>query len=724
MNNTSDEQQHIIEKIKLSKNVIVDACAGSGKSTTILAAASQLSNKTFLQLTYNSTLRCEIKDKVKTLELDNIIIHTFHSLAVRFYLLNAYNDTAIRRILHNNLPPKEKIPKFNIIVVDEAQDMTFLYYQFVVKLTRDMGSQFQLLVLGDYMQGLYEFKGADTRFLTLAENIWKYHPNIITKDFELCTLKTSYRITNQIADFVNTAMLGENRLIACKPGSQVIYIRRPKKQAELIVVNTVLNLLKEPDVSPSDIFILGASVKGPNSNIRRIENILVENNIPCHVPMFETEKMDDRVIEGKVVFTTFHCVKGRQRKYVFVVGFDHTYMSFYGRDLPQEKCPNTLYVATTRATHGLYLLERDDSEYDRPLDFLKLNHHDMIKSEYVEFKGTPRTLFYERENDIFRSKNAKKKTHYITPTELIKFIPESILEEISPILEEIFIKQTEYELDPIEIPTLIQTQKGFYEDVSDLNGIAIPSIYYDIVNKYKIVDYDVDLDYKANILNEMIETSIFDILKNNDHSFLKQIIDQMPEECKTINDYLYLSNIYSAVSEKLYFKLKQIDENEYNWLSEDVVDQCIERMQNIIGKEKFIANEETIIQQSDDEAHLNIDDFLEDKFEKNTIFRFTARIDTITENSIWEIKCTSNTTTDHMLQVVIYRWLWQMTTVDIKQFKLFNIKTGEIFHLDATDEQIDSIMLALLKGKFEKIEKISDEQFLQNCNNYMLSSTF
>jgi hypothetical protein len=132
-----------------------------------------------------------------------------------------------------------------------------------------------------------------------------------------------------------------------------------------------------------------------------------------------------------------------------------------------------------------------------------------------------------------------------------------------------------------------------------------------------------------------------------------------------------------------------------------------------------VTNEETIIMQSDDDAHSNIDEYLRDKIDENLVFRFTARVDTITENSVWEIKCTSNTTIDHMMQVVIYRWLWQMTTDEEKQFKLFNIKTGEIYLLEATDEEIDSIMLALLKGKYEKTERITDEQFLKNCNNYM-----
>ena len=67
MNIPSEEQQHIINNIICGYNVVVDACAGSGKSSTILAAAKQLSDKKIIQITYNSMLRHEIKEKIKVL---------------------------------------------------------------------------------------------------------------------------------------------------------------------------------------------------------------------------------------------------------------------------------------------------------------------------------------------------------------------------------------------------------------------------------------------------------------------------------------------------------------------------------------------------------------------------------------------------------------------------------------------------------------------------------
>ena len=208
----SNEQKVVYQHILNGHNAIVDACAGSGKSTTILSIATHIPDRFFIQLTYNSMLCNEIQTKVDLLRLRNLKIYTFHSLAVRYYSSDAHTDTAIRRILRNKKPPRSEIPKMNVLVIDEAQDMTFLYFKLVVKFCRDYGEPIQLLVLGDFMQGLYEFKGADTRFLTCANNIWNEFELLSSRTFHNCSLKMSYRITQPMADFVNKVMLGEERL--------------------------------------------------------------------------------------------------------------------------------------------------------------------------------------------------------------------------------------------------------------------------------------------------------------------------------------------------------------------------------------------------------------------------------------------------------------------------------------------------------------------------------
>jgi len=714
----SSEQKMVLENLQKGHNCVIDAIAGSGKSTTILSIAQELYSTNILQMTYNSMLRCEVKEKTQKMGIQNISVHTFHSLAVKYYMLSSHTDTSLRYILFNKTPPRLSIPAFDLIVLDEAQDMTFLYFRLMVKFINDMGTPFQLLVLGDYKQGLYEFKGADTRFLTLAADIWRNHPLLKSKEFSYSTLSMSYRITQPIADFVNHVLLGENRMFACRNGEPVQYYRQSRHNTEKYVISQITTLLKE-GAKPSDFFVLGASVKGPNSHIRKMENALVGSNIPCHVPMIEGDKIDERVIDGKVVFSTFHSVKGRQRKYTFVVGFDNSYY-YHAKNVSKTECPNTFYVGCTRSTHGLYLLEKNDFDTDRPLDFIKMDHFEMKKQPYMHFRGTPQSIFYEK--NVEKGGDSAAPIHNITPTDLIKFIPESVIEEVSPLLDKIFINDSQEDYLTFEIPNIIQTSRGFHEDVSDLNGIAIPSIYYDYMHKKWNKGGE-----KTNILGEMIQNSIID-MKDNEHGFLKRIIENLPEKCERPGDYLYMANVFVATQERLYFKLKQIGINEYNWLSDQMVYNCMSRFDSIIGKEcqrKIPVFEQTLIDYSMNDEHESIDAILKPFFEENVTFRFSGRLDLVTEFSVWELKCTTKISIDHLLQVVIYAWLWRIIIEDHdnpRTIRILNIKTGEQLKLEATMDELTQIVVALLKSKYSKPIVKSDEEFTEDCNRSLMDS--
>jgi hypothetical protein len=725
MNIPSEEQQIIIDYMIQGKNVIVDACAGSGKSTTILSIAKQMPNKKILQITYNSALRKEIRDKVLEYDLKNITIHTYHSLAVNYYSIAAYNDMEMRRVIYENLANIKDIVLFDILVIDEAQDMSFLYYLLVRKFIKDSGFYFQIMILGDYKQGLYDFKGADIRYLTFARQIWENCSQLSSPIFEECRLKVSYRITNQMADFINNAMLGECRLFACKEGYPVKYIRSDKRVTFITILNAIREILKNGD-KPGDIFILAASVKMKNYMIRHIENILVEEGIPCHIPTMDTERDNDKVIENKLVFSTFHTAKGRQRKYVFVLGFDQLYMEIYGRNWDPIICPNTLYVGTTRATHELFLFEKNDKPHDRPLDFINKNmsHVEMRSKSYIDFRGIAQTNFFENPIPVDKEKSMN---HYTTPTELIQFIKESVLIDISPIIQRIFIRETSQEfeqingepklLDIIEIPSIIKTKMGFHEDISNLNGIAIPALFYDYISSH--------YDKEENILYDLIKEGIANF-KEGQHMYLKKIVENLNPECETINDYLYMANIYYAIQEKVYFKLKQIGKDEYNWLSEKILVRCKERIAQILEEECLYDEpeiEKTIICEKDEYEMIKLNQVLQNYLGKGSFleghtFHFTARIDLLTYKTLWEIKCTSEISMEHMIQVIIYAWIWRTLYPGSKrEIKIFNIKTGEILRLETDNDTLTDIVGKLLKGKYEETYPITDEVFLNNCKN-------
>ena len=733
MNIPSDEQQLVIDNLKNGYNVICSAVAGSGKSSTVLAASKQLFDKQILQITYNASLRLEIKEKVQVLGLPNITVHTFHSMAVKYYSTDCNTDTGIRYLLLHNTPPRTSIPQIDICMLDEFQDCTELYFKFVVKFLRDMGSPVQLLILGDPRQCLYEFKGADIRFLTMSDSIWSDFELLSSKVFIHCSLVMSYRITNQMSRFVNDVMLGHQLMSACRDGELVTYIRNNRKNIEKIVIYTINELLTKGGVKPNEIFVLAASVKGLNSHVRKMENALVDQNIPCHVPMFDTEKMDDRIIEGKIVFSTFHCAKGRQRKHVFVVGFDNNYFEQFSRtSTDKTQCPNTMYVGCTRATHGLYLLEFDHRPTDRPLEFLKMGHHEMKKQDFIKFNGTPRSLFYVDESEVARKSLIDKKCE--SPTKLIKFIPDYILDIITPIIEHIFVVGSPSH--EITLPSIIQTRNGFFEAVSDLNGIAIPCMFYDSLSvatkscgcgeaAYGTRSVQEAADKReafnpSNVLYKMVENSLLE-MKEHEHEYLKKIVKDLPVVCETIDDYLFLANVNNSIQERLYFKVKQIGRDEYTWLSNDVVNQCMERLNLVIGGEPGPKTSEfTLIHHSMEDAHAKIDQLLAPHFPESYRFRFSAILDLVSETSVWELKCTENINLDHKLQLIIYAWLWKMMDKPTKEFKLFNITSGELYTLNSgLDEELNTIVIALLRGKYDEQTVKTDDEFIEMCRDYL-----
>ena len=717
MQKASVEQQIITKHISNGFNVCTKATAGSGKSTSIIYLAETLIDKKILQITYNSMLRKEFKEKIECMEIENIDVHTYHSLGVKFFSSKAHTDSGLRQILHNKMESTETIPNYDIVVIDECQDMSPLYFQFVEYFLNKMNTKIQLVILGDNLQGIYEFKGSDVRFLTMAEELWKNKSFLKTPIFHHCTLKMSYRVTNQMAQYINTSMLGCNEsnkvLHACRDGTPVQYIRNSTFSIERIVVNIIQRILDEGDL-PSDIFILAGSVKGTTSNVRKIENVLSQRGIPCYIPNNEADKLDERVVDGKIVFSTFHTVKGRQRKYVFIVGFDESYMTY---NTNKDVCPNPLFVACTRATHTLFLLESNNNSTDKPLRFLKLSHHDMKKVDYIDFKGNAQTVFYD---EIQKPISEKKiPTYKITPTELIKFIPEYIVDLITPFVTEIFVElSNEKVMDKDGMPSIMKFSSGMYEDVSDLNGIAIPCLYFDTI---------LPGNHQANTLYRLIEEIVL-TMKDNEHQFLKQIFKELEPECKTTSDYLYMSNVYIAMKEKLYFRLKQIKKEEYNWLSDSTIDDCKTLLNSNIlsnmdgGKISDILQEQTIIESTSITENELIDDALQSYMKKDipeARYRFTARVDMITHDTIWELKCTSQISIEHLLQVVIYAWLWYtMYPESDKKFKILNIKTGELFQLESSIEQLTRIVVLLLKGKYGEPNILSDSEF-QNCfSNY------
>jgi ribonucleoside-diphosphate reductase alpha subunit len=125
----SSEQNSIVEQLE-NTNVIVDSVAGSGKTTTNLHIALKYSTYNILLLTYNAKLKIETRDRVKKFNIKNLEVHNYHSFCCKYYDSSCFNDTKLKGVISE----RKKLIKpnkfaFDMIILDEAQDINPLYYE-------------------------------------------------------------------------------------------------------------------------------------------------------------------------------------------------------------------------------------------------------------------------------------------------------------------------------------------------------------------------------------------------------------------------------------------------------------------------------------------------------------------------------------------------------------------------------------------------------------------
>jgi hypothetical protein len=691
--NPSEEQQTIIDAVKEGFNVQVDAVAGSGKTTTILSMADQMSDKRMIQLTYNAELKDEVnakKDKYNTtMDLDNLSIYTYHGLATKFYTQDAKRDIGISRIVQTDMRPRRKLPPIDILAMDEIQDMNELYFRFIKKFIRDIGTPVQLVVLGDTFQGMYEFKGADTRFLTYAPSLWG-------SEFKRLQLTTSYRVTAPIASFVNEVMLGYPRIQAPKYGHNVLFIRHINPfDLPNIIATRIITLLNEGTLKPDDIFILAASVKSPNSPLKMVENKLVSRGVPCYTPMSETSSIKSNVIKNKVIFASFHQSKGRERKLVIVCGFDQSYFKYYNKTADPSQCPSTLYVAATRATEMLIVIETGD-----PLPFLKRTHSQINASDYTSFVGVPLGIMRPVSSETDLIQNIRS-----SPSDLIKFMDESLIVKLADCVESLFV------IDPVSYPLNLVSLQGdiestyktaygshlLCEEVVDINGLAIPAIFEELhrCDKMSEIKRYVQTFYSCAIV------------KNTDHFIVNQI-KTIDFDNMSIPDYLKMTNIYISLNEKLHYKLAQI--RHYTWIGDKEVSQIVDNMKRHIVNPGELVYEHTIC--DDSSNYEKMDAFILSLIDLP--IRFTARVDAISCDTVWEFKCVETLELEHLLQVVMYSWIWNMICDEPREFKLMNIRTGEVRVLKYDAAIVNDIMRQIILSKYKTVIPKTDQEFIQH----------
>lgn len=348
----TEEQLNIHKCMAAGHNVIVNAVAGSGKTSTIISFAERHNDTNILLITYNSSICDEVRQKC--VNVPNIIVMNYHKLAYNFYGNQYLFDVGIETIRKQNISP---IATFGVnithIVIDEMQDMIKSYYLFVRKIIRDMQLEnAAICCLGDVRQCIYEYKGSDSRYLTMADQLFD-------RPFVRLNLSQSFRITSAMCHFiVNHIFDDEVPYIKSnkKSGYKVNYYQTSADDDHVAkyVYDYIINLMKrEPTLTYDDIYVLSDSTKGPSYNSRRFNHVVkIISSIREESLIVGTNNKDIKYMTNKIYCGTIHSVKGCERRVVIYLSFNNN-----GSSISLNTCDNKIYVGLTRASQILCVIE-------------------------------------------------------------------------------------------------------------------------------------------------------------------------------------------------------------------------------------------------------------------------------------------------------------------------------------------------------------------------------
>lgn len=691
----SEEQINILNKLE-NHNVIVDSVAGSGKTSTVLFISERYKDLDILVLTYNSQLKTETRKRAAG--CDNLEVHSYHSFCVSNYDKNAYTDDKVNIVVQGDVAPNSII-SYDIIIADETQDLTPLLYHFFCKVLKDNKKRktCKIMIMGDQLQSIYKFREADPRFITMSDKIFNGFNDL---PWINCKLSESFRCNVPTVEFINNCMIGYDRLISTKPYHiKPDYVICNSYNYPSEVIDTYLKKYK-----PQEIFVLGFSIKD-KTPIKQLANYVTNNlNIPIYCSTSDQESLDSRVIENKLVFSTIHQAKGRERKAVLLLGFDSSYFEFYDKNADMNICPNEFYVAVTRASEHVTIIHDSKKSY---LPFLKSNK----LKEYTNF-----SIFASKCTVKLKMAREENGNMY-TVTELVGYLPFSVENTCSKYITTKVLNDSG---DKLNVQNIVKMDgaKGsihgsVYESVSDITGIAIPANFeYKKLGKSTLFSKNI-VERNISILEEgakngTTKSKLAMITKLKKFSktlkdFHEKYIENMDIKNLSVSDLLKVSLYYSSQQNKTDYKLKQI--TNFNWLTNDILTEGTTRLMNVV-KGKNLLFEES----------------LELTVHGVTIMAEVDCID-LDNKIVYEFKCTNDLSAVNNIQTALYMYMHKkITKQENYRYILFNIFTNELKEITSNMENLEKILNVLLEHKISDRAEKTDDEFLEDFGNMVVST--
>lgn len=334
----SQEQKNFIQTAKEGRNILVDACIGSGKTTAIQHLCNELPIQlNILYLTYNKLLKIDAQSKIKN---RNTTVTNYHGFAYSS-LIKSGITTGVPDLIQRFNKEKPAINRYDVLIIDEYQDIEQELAE-MLEYIKTVNPSMQIIAVGDMEQKIY-----DKTTLDVPKFINDFLGVHTILEFTYC-----FRLSSSLADVLGRVwkktINGVNRNCI----------------VERMNINSVVDFLSTQDTK--DILCLGAN----NGNRTNVLNRL-EAKYPDKFNKYTVyAKISDSNSDGatkptntSAIFTTFDSSKGLERKVCVVFDFTESYWATR-IDKPQqsyEVLRNIFCVAASRGKEHIIFVDEDEA---------------------------------------------------------------------------------------------------------------------------------------------------------------------------------------------------------------------------------------------------------------------------------------------------------------------------------------------------------------------------
>ena len=413
MVNLTDEQEKLIDLALKGKNVLVNACIGSGKTTTIQELCNRLPDDLdIVYLTYNKLLKLDAKKKINSCY--NIMVQNYHGFAFKV-LKDSGIECAQSQLIKAFIESKVSIPRIDVLILDEYQDIDKEISDMLVKIKK-RNPRMQIIAVGDMDQKIY-----DWTTLNIEEFIKDFLGN-----HEEITFTKCFRLSKEYADRIGKAWNKE--INGVNPETEIVELDSYREAVARMLL-----------LQPKDILCLGQRTGSMSLALNELEAVSPDKFNKKTVYASIMDSGDTGSVNPNsncAIFTTFDGSKGMERDYCFIFDYSLSYW-FVRKSKANAKTKilkNIFLVAASRGKKKIYFVKRGKEE--------TLSFEDLKGFEEEENTDYTNILFDASEMFSFKYKEDVEKCYSLlkikqlktTNTNVIKTPKSDELIDLSPVI--------------------------------------------------------------------------------------------------------------------------------------------------------------------------------------------------------------------------------------------------------------------------------------------------